>query len=367
MHLLQASVLRSGRMERSPRLDSRDYNLSLLLFSTFSAIGAFKALPRSWDPGGFNVDIYFATATARHYLLRPWPDFRIHDLYTAGFVHPLLYVPILGLLRLLGIPSEAQDNLAITLVYACSLGSIVVLSYICSRAFLNRAASVATAFIGISGLMLPRSDSAAVSPNGEILGSVLLLAFWAVLIYRFQGRYWLGWALGIGTIIFHLKYQLVPQLILFTALSGIDKRDVIRILGWLVITCLGVDLMAYRLSGSGILYQTHSIATKYISFDSFSNRGGLTSIWKHIGGLGQMIRYSPQIIISFLLWLGIAWSPNASQKPWQGDFVASVAMAATTAFAVMLPGHYNNNYALLFIPTTVFVMTMALRNSGVAR
>jgi hypothetical protein len=42
-------------------------------------------------------------------------------------------------------------------------------------------------------------------------------------------------------------------------------------------------------------------------------------------------------------------------------------MAATTAFAVMLPGYYNNHYALLFIPATVFVMTKALRNSGVAR
>jgi hypothetical protein len=200
-----------------------------------------------------------------------------------------------------------------------------------------------------------------------MLGSVLLLAFWAVLIYRFQGRYWLGWALGIGTVIFHLKYQLVPQLIMFTALSGIDRRDVMRFLGWLVITCLGVDLIAYRLSGSGIFYQAHSIATKYISFGSFSNRDDFTSIRKHTSGLWQMLQYSPQIIISFLLWLGIACSPNGSQKPWHGDFVASVAMAVTTSFAVMLPGHYNNNYALLFIPTTVFVMTKALRSSGVAR
>jgi hypothetical protein len=367
MRVLKATEINHARPERSARLDITDYNLSLLLFSAFSTIGAFKALPRSWDPGGFNVDMYFATATARHYLLRPWPDFRIHDLYTAGFVHPLLYVPILGLLRLLGIPSEAQDNLAIALVYASSLGSIVVLSYICSRAYLNRAASVATAFMGISGLLLPRSDSAAVSPNGEMLGSVLLLAFWAVLIYRFQGRYWLGWAIGIGTVLFHLKYQLVPQLIMFAALSGIDRRDVIRFLGWLVITCLGVDLIAYRLSGSGIFYQAHSIATKYISFGSVSNRDDFTSIRKHTAGLWQMLQYSPQIIISFLLWLGIACSPNGSQKTWHGDFVASVAMAVTTSFAIMLPGHYNNNYALLFIPTTVFVMTKALRNSGVAR
>jgi hypothetical protein len=66
---------------------------------------------------GFDEDAHVATSLARHYLHSP-PGTEVVDMYTQGFLQPLLYVPLLAFLRAAGITPPLQDGLAIDLVQA---------------------------------------------------------------------------------------------------------------------------------------------------------------------------------------------------------------------------------------------------------
>jgi hypothetical protein len=119
-------------------------------------------------------------------------------------------VPLLAFLRAAGITPPLQDGLAIALVQAVAVGLIALLACIGSRSLLNRGPALAVACLCIGLPLRMRPVDLAVtqfSPNGEILGSVLLLGIWAILVHRPPGRAAISWVIGLSVAAFHLKYH----------------------------------------------------------------------------------------------------------------------------------------------------------------
>jgi hypothetical protein len=120
----------------------------VLVFMVASTAILVRVLRESVIPGGFNQDNYLATSLARRYLQSP-PGIEVVDMYTQGFLHPLLHVPLLAFLRAVGITPSLQDALAIAFVQAVAVGLIALLAYIGSRCLLKRLPALAVAFLCI--------------------------------------------------------------------------------------------------------------------------------------------------------------------------------------------------------------------------
>jgi hypothetical protein len=341
--------------------------MAFFLYGTFATLTGLKALVLTpHEPlGAFNPDCYMATAWARHYLGRPGFDLTVHDMYTQGFVHPFIYVPILGLLDLLGVPSAAQDDLAISAVYAITAGLIVALAFLCGRAYLRREAAATCAVLSLMVLVFG-TDMDSNSPNGEMLGSVLLLLLWALLIHARHLRFWLPAAVLIGTIGFHLKYQLAIQILLFIWLSDQSRQDKRRLTLYLVLASILLDLIVFRLGGEGILSKAGALVFDY-SLSGIGDSGKLGSISQSIplllNLLLSILAYTPQILIAWLCWLYGQTDSPSGEKQALADMKASALMIAGTFAAILLPAKGYAHYNLLLIPTTTFVMVLALRNS----
>ncbi len=337
--------------------------MAFFLYGTFATLAGLKALVVK--PGGFNPDCYLATAWARHYLGRPGFDLTVHDMHTQGFIHPFLYVPILGLLDLLGVPSAAQDDLAISAVYAITAGLIVALAFLCGRAYLSREAAATCAVLSLLVLVLGR-DVDSYSPNGEMLGTVLLLLLWALLIHAGQLRLWLPAAVLIGTIGFNLKYQLAIQILLFIWLSDLFRADKRRLTLYLMLACILVDLVVFRLQGEGILSRAGALLFDY-SLSEIGEGGKLGSIINFIPLMLKMLlrifEYMPQILIAWLCWIYAQTDSPSGEKQASADMKACALMIAGTFAAILLPTKGYEHYNLLLMPATTFVMVLALRNS----
>lgn len=111
--------------------------------------------------------------------------------------------------------------------------------------------------------LIPGTHADHISPNGEMLGGVLLLGFWALLIYKDQIRNWFPYCVALGVTTFHLKYQLVPQLALFTLCGGIGFRKSIQLLGWIAITSLMTNLATFPFSDANIFSRLLSFRKDY--------------------------------------------------------------------------------------------------------
>jgi hypothetical protein len=119
-------------------------NTAVLVFMVASTAILARILQAGVISSGFVEDVHVATSLARHYLHSP-PGTEVVDMYTQGFLHPLLYVPLLAFLRAVGITPSLQDGLAIALVQAVAVGLIAQLAYIGSRSLLNRGPALAVA------------------------------------------------------------------------------------------------------------------------------------------------------------------------------------------------------------------------------
>jgi hypothetical protein len=316
-------------------------------------------------PGGFNWDCYAAIGIARHYLGRPDGWDQVLDMYTQGFVHPLLYVPIIWLLANLKVPTELQDGMAISLVYAFAMGGIAMLAYLCNRKWLRRSAASAIAVLVVGTLLVkPTGDFDAISPNGEILGSVLLLAYWLVLLQRDRLLHYTSLAIAIGVLTLHLKYQLGPQLLVFTALAGLPQRRVLIIAGLVIGLFLLTDLLVYRLNGYGLISRFGTLLSHYILGGLNRAGGGSTD---RLGQIPAMLGYYPTFMLAWICLLPAIMRRPSDQAGFSRHLIGALLLSLVTVAAILTPGKDFTHYYLLLLPTSVMVMGQALRQIALFR
>jgi hypothetical protein len=341
-----------------------DTDTALLLFAGASSLAAIKAVKAAGlSPGGFNWDCYSAIGIARHYLGRPDGWGQVIDLYTQGFVHPLLYVPIIWLLSSLEVPTELQDGIAISLVYAIAMGGIALLAYLCNRLWLRRSVAAAIAVVAVGTILVkPTGDFDAISPNGEILGSVLLLAYWWVLLQRDRLLHYTSLAAAIGVLTLHLKYQLGPQLLVFTALAGLPRRRALVIGGLVIGLFVLSDLLVYRLNGYGLISRLGSLLSDY----SLGGRSGAGagSPPDRMAQIPAMLNYYPTFSLAWICWLPAILVSPADKKGRIRHLTGALLLSLVTVAAILIPGKNFSHYYLLLVPTTVMVMGQALRQNA---
>lgn len=330
-----------------------------------------------------------AASLARRYLQMP-PGTEVVDMYTQGFLHPLLYVPLLALLRAIGTPPPLQDGLAIAFVQSVAVGLIALLAFVGSRALLNRGASVAVCFlcIGLPLLLRPLDTATTqVTPNGEILGSVLLLGIWTLLVHRPPGLKALSGVVMLSVGAFHLKYQLVPQVWALIMGGGLGRQRAFRLLCISLVACLVVDLLVYRLAGFGLFGRAGSLFGDYmgiVDVDGASKGESVFAIremavWLivnvytlagsapgrlmgFLSTLRTLVVEAPQFLLAWSVWL----VPLLRRQPYGSHsrhfLMAALLLSAATIAAILLPNKGMLNYYLLLIPTAVVVMATGLAN-----
>ncbi len=384
----------ASRHHPSPLISS-ELSIGLLLFMVSSTAVLARIVRNGVITSGFQDDVHVAASLARRYLQLP-PGTEVVDMYTQGFLHPLLYVPLLALLRVIGTPPPLQDGLAIAFVQSAAVGLIALLAFVGSRALLNRGASVAVSLLCIAPPLLLRPlDSATtqVTPNGEILGSVLLLGIWTLLVYRPPGLKALSGVVVLSVGAFHLKYQLVPQVWALILGGGLGLQRAFRLLLLSLVACLVVDLLVYRMGGFGLFSRAGSLLADYMGIvdvdgaskgsSGFSIRG--VAAWFMVNGftlvgsapdrlmgflssLRTLVVEAPQFLLAWSVWL----VPLLRRKPYgthaRHCLMAALLLSVATIAAILLPNKGMLNYYLLLIPTSVVVMATGLANvTGLAR
>ncbi len=308
-------------------------------------------------------------------------------MYTQGFLHPLLYVPLLALLRFIDIPPPLQDGLAIAFVQSVAVGLIALLAYAGSRALLNRGASVAVCFFCVGPPLLIRPVNLSITqltPNGEILGSVLLLGMWTLLVHRPAGRRALSGVVALSVAAFHLKYQLVPQVWALILGGGLGRRRTFRLLAISCVACLVVDLLVYRLGGYGLFSRAGSLLGDYmgvVDLDASSREPSefslrAVAVWfivkiftffgnapdRLMGLLATLAVEAPHFLLAWLVWLVPLCRAQRYPPHSLHFFRASLLLSLATIAAILLPNKGMLNYYLLLIPTAVVVMATGLAN-----
>lgn len=374
---------------KSSGLRSADFNIGLLLFTVLSTAVLARIVSEGLISHGFDDDVHFAASLARRYLLLP-PSTEVVDMYTQGFLHPLLYVPLLALLRALGVPPSLQDGLAIAFVQSVAVGLIALLAYVGSRALLNRAAALAVACfcVGPPLLLRPLDPSLTqLSPNGEILGSVLLLGMWALLVHRPQVQGALTGVVALSVAAFHLKYQLVPQAWALILGAGLGRQRALRLLAISLLACLLVDLVVYRMGGYGLFSRAGSLLGDYMGLvdvdgapqesSGFSLRG--VAVWFVVQGhtlvgtaperltrflatLRTLASEAPQFLLAWSVWLLPLLQRRRYGPHSRHDLKAALLLSLATIAAILLPNKGMLHYYLLLIPTAVVVMATGLAN-----
>ncbi len=311
-------------------------------------------------------------------------------MYTQGFLHPLLYVPLLALLRTLGVPPPLQDGLAIAFVQSVAVGLMALLAYVGCRALLIRGAAVAVACVcvGMPLLWRPVDPSLTqLSPNGEILGSVLLLGMWALLVHRPPGQRALSGVVALSVAAFHLKYQLVPQAWALILGGGLGRQRALRLLAISLAACLVVDLLVYRMGGYGLFSRAGSLLDDYTGLvdvdassqesSAFSLRGLAVSLvlqgytlvgtaperlMRFLATLRTFASEAPQFLLAWSVWL----VPLLQRRRYGSDsrhvLKAGLLLSVATIAAILLPNKGMLHYYLLLIPTAVVVMATGLAN-----
>ena len=370
-----------------------EVSTGVLVFMVASTAILARILRAGVISTGFDEDVHLAASLARRYLQSP-PGTDVVDMYTQGFLHPLLYVPLLSFLRAAGIPPQLQDGLAIAFVQAVAVGLIALLAYIGSRSLLNRGPALAVACLCIGLPLLLRPVDLAMtqlSPNGEILGSVLLLGIWAILVHRPRSKGAISWVIGLSVAAFHLKYQLVPQVAALIFGGGLGRQRALRLLAISLLACLLVDLIVYRLGGSGIFSRAGSLLVDYMGIvasgsparaeSGFSLRG--MAVWlviqiytwtsvapaKLIGNFRTISTEAPQFLLAWAVWLvPLLLRPRHHGPRFREHLMGALLLSLSTIAAILLPNKGFYHYYLLLIPTAVVVMATGLTQfSGFAR
>lgn len=393
--LLNSSMQPAVSRSRRRGLFTAEVSTRVLVFMVASTAILIRILQAGVISSSFVEDVHVATSLARHYLHSP-PGTEVVDMYTQGFLHPLLYVPLLAFLRAVGITPPLQDGLAIALVQAVAVGLIALLAYIGSRSLLSRGPALAVACLCIGLPLFLRPVDLTItqlSPNGEILGSVLLLGIWAILVHRPPGRGAMSWVIGLSVAAFHLKYQLVPQVAALILGGGLGRQRALRLLALSLLACLLVDLFVYRLGGSGIFSRAGSLLVDYMGIaDSGSparaesgfslrgmavwlviqlstlagNAGNILSGW--VGNLRSIATEAPQFLLAWAVWLVPLLRSQHHGPRFRKNLLGALLLSLATITAILLPNKGFSHYYLLLIPTAVVVMATGLAQfSALAR
>jgi hypothetical protein len=313
-------------------------------------------------PGIYNSDPHLAINFARYYLHRPDQLAPLVDIYTHGFLHPLVYLPVVYLLQLLRVPFSMQDGIAIGLIYGLSMGAISILTYYVSRYYNNKYTSSLISLLVTASILVHPGEIDFYSPNAELLGSVLLLFYWGILLYRGHALRSTVAAIIIGVLVFHLKYQLLPQLFCFTFIAGIRFRRATLLALLIVALSLLVDLLAYRFSGGfGFFGRVFMLTNDYVRTPNpeFSR-----SIKTLLLFAPNILKLYPLFLVSWSIWLyRVAqsfkrFSPsNIFALP---GFSQALILSVITIASIVIPAKNFPHYYILLLPTSVFILNKAL-------
>ena len=243
--------------------------------------------------------------------------------------------------------------------------------------------AVACLCIGLPLLLRPVDLAITqLSPNGEILGSVLLLGIWAILVRRQRGKGAFSWVIGLSVAAFHLKYQLVPQVAALILGGGLGRQRALRLLALSLLACLLVDLFVYRLGGSGIFSRAGSLLVDYMGIvdsgspsraeSGFSLRGMAVwlviqfSTWINNTPTALMRNFrtisteAPQFLLAWAVWLLPLLRSQHHGPRFRENLLGALLLSLATIAAILLPTKGFSHYYLLLIPTAVVVMATGL-------
>lgn len=237
-----------------------------------------------------------------------------------------------------------------------------VLTYLASRYFNGEFLSSLISLIVIASVLVHPGDIDFRSPNAWLIGSVFLLTFWCILLYRDRMTHVTLMAVFIGVLIFHLKYQLLPQLFCLSFVSGLKFRRATYLVLLISLISLLVDMVAYRFAnGYGFLGRIFLLANDYVmtSNPEFSrSRKAYAAIFANI------LTYYPLFLVawSIMLYKLLKLFNNfglSSAVSFPG-FRQSLLLSAVTIASILLPGKNYTHYYILLLPTTVYVLNKAL-------
>jgi hypothetical protein len=199
------------------------------------------------------------------------------------------------------------------------------------------------------------------SPNAELLGSVVLLLYWCVLLYRRRISQSGLLLVVLGAITFHLKYQLFPQLIVLTFISGLKIRKACLLIIYIVISALVVDALVYRFNGMGFLGQIAHISSDYVSIENSSPLSVLRLLFS-IFLFNNILTIYPFFLLAWVLLLDrVVRSRRTEFFPrLSRGLIPCLALSVVTLLAILIPQKNWSHYYLLLILTTVCVMNYAL-------
>jgi hypothetical protein len=191
-------------------------------------------------------------------------------------------------------------------------------------------------------------------------------------------------------VAFHLKYQLVPQVAALILGGGLGRQRALRLLALSLLACLVVDLIVYRLGGSGIFSRAGSLLVDYMGIadsgtparaeSGFSLRGmavslaiqistwiGNAPVWL-MGNLHAISTEAPQFLLAWAVWLVPLLRSQHHGPRFRKNLLAALLLSLATITAILLPNKGFSHYYLLLIPTAVVVMATGLAQfSALAR
>lgn len=317
-------------------------------------------------PGDYNIDPHIAINFARYFIHRADHFGPLVDMYTHGFVHPLIYLPFVYLMEILRIPYSMQDCIAIGIVYGLTMGLIGVSTYFVSRYFHGKFLSSLISLVVIASILVHPSNIDFRSPNAELIGSVFLLFFWCILLYRDRMTHATLMAVFIGVLVFHLKYQLLPQLFCLSFISGLKLRRATYLALLIPLISLLVDMVAYRFAnGYGFFGRISLLTNDYVmtSNPEFS-RGSKT----YTAIFANILTYYPLFLVAWSIMLhrilklfNKSGLRSALSLP---ELRQSLLLSVVTIASILLPGKNYPHYYILLLPTTVYVLNKALASEA---
>lgn len=78
-------------------------------------------------------------------------------------------------------------------------------------------------------------------------------------------------------------------------------------------------------------------------------------------------RFAPEFLIAWACWLPALLGARAERKLAGSDQLASLVLSLASLTAIALPGKNHPHYYHLLIPTSLFVLVMALRHTRLAQ